>query len=190
MSEEEQYDLFCTHCGQRITKDTVYCPSCGTQVSDMGGEPVYSNGNNYRARPTVDMSPRLKFLAILFTITAVYYLVSGIINLMSVDSTIETYKSLGMWDTIVDYFNTTMNMDEQETEDFLKTIITATAIANIVMGALVGVAAFCSFAKKNWTIGLVCCIIATIISSMSIFGLIVGIIVTYLYSTTKPCFQA
>ena len=190
MSEEEQYDLFCTHCGQRITKDTVYCPSCGTQVSDMGGEPVYSNGNNYRARPTVDMSPRLKFLAILFTITAVYYIISGLINLVTVDSTIEAYKSLGMWDTIVDYFNTTMNMSEQETEDFLRTMTIVSAVANIVMGALVGVAAYCSFAKKKWTVGLVCCIIATIISSVSIFGLVIGVIVTYLYSTTKPCFQA
>ena len=188
MSEEE-YDLFCTHCGQRLSKDTAFCPSCGTQVSDMGGEPTYSNNNDYRSRP-VDLSPRLKFLAILFTITAVYYIISGLINLMSVDSTIETYKSLGMWDTIVDYFNTTMNMSEQETEDFMKTMILASAIANIVMGALVGVAAYCSFAKKKWTIGLVCCIIATIISSMSIIGLIVGIIVTYLYSTTRPCFQS
>ena len=189
MSEEEQYDLFCTHCGQRLEKDTAFCPSCGTQVSDMGGEPVYSNDRNYR-RPAVDMSPRLKFLAILFTITAVYYIISGIINLVTVDSTIETYKSLGMWDTIVDYFNTTMNMNEQETEDFLRTMTIVSAAANIAMGALVGVAAYCSFKKVKWTIGLVCCIIATIISSMSIFGLIVGIIVTYLYSTTKPCFQS
>ena len=192
MTDEEEYDLFCTHCGQRITKDTVFCPSCGTQVSDMGGEPTYGNGSNNNDRgPTAEaLDSRLKFLAILMVITAVYYVLSAISNLLTIDATIDLYKDLGMWDQIVDSFNQMFGMNEQETEDFIRTMTIVTSIMSLVMGALIGVGSYCSFSKKKWKLGLICLIIATVLASSSIFGLVIGVIVTYLYSTTKPCFQA
>ena len=156
----------------------------------MGGEPTYGNGSNNYIGPTVQvLDSRLRFLAILFAITAAYYVISGLVNLLTVDGTIETYKSLGMWDTMVDFFESMMNMNEQETEDYIRTLLIVSSIVSIVMGVLIGVSSYCSFAKRKWKIGLVCCIIATIIASMTIYGLVIGVIVTYLYSTTKPCFQ-
>lgn len=188
---EEEFDLFCTHCGQRISKDTVFCPSCGTQVSEMGGEPTYGNGSNNYTGPTAQaLDSRLKFIAILLAITAVYYIISGLSNLLTIDATIDMMKDLGMWDSIVDSFNKTFGMDEQQTEDFIRNVTIVSSIISIVMGALIGVATYCSFSKKKWKLGLVCLIIATVLAASSIFGLIVGIIVSYLYGTTKPCFQA
>ena len=187
MSEEE-YDLFCTHCGMRISKDTQYCPSCGMAIS---GQNEVQNGNvssrNEALERTLDS--RLRFLAILFTITAVYYVVSGIFDLLTIDSSIDALKDSGFWDFIVDYFDN-IGMNEQETEDYLRTMSLVTAICNIVVGALVGVSAFCSFSRKHWMAGLVCGILATIVSSMTIIGLIIGVIAVCLYSTTKPCFSS
>ena len=46
MSEEEQFDLFCTQCGQKLTKDATFCPSCGAQVSEMTEAPANSGNSN------------------------------------------------------------------------------------------------------------------------------------------------
>ena len=189
MSEDEEYDLFCTHCGQRINKDTVFCPSCGTRVSDMGGEPTYGNGSDYIRPPEQMLASRLKVLAILFTVTAVYYVLSGLSDLLTIDSTIDVLKQFGLWDSTIDFISKTFSTDAQGAEEIFRIMTIVMSILYIVIGALIGVGAFCSFKMVKWKLGLVCLIVATVIATISGFGLIIGIIATYLYSTTKPCFQ-
>ena len=79
---------------------------------------------------------------------------------------------------------------EQQFIDLIKSSMAATAIMFIVAGACMGVAAICGFTKKMYVLGLVCCIVAIVCTMVTVLGLIVGIILTYMYATTTPCFTS
>ena len=178
MADEGEYDLFCTHCGQRINKDTVFCPSCGTQVSEMGGEPTYSNNYNYNNRPVIDRSPRLKALAILFTIIAVLFLALGAYYLANIDVIMDNLKADPQWPDIVKQIED-MGYTEQWFLDTIRQYLVIFSVMFIVAGVGAAIAAVCAFAKKCWAIGLIACIVVTITTSTTFIGLIIDMIYTY-----------
>jgi len=190
MSDEE-YDLFCTHCGQRITKDTAFCPSCGMQV---GGEEPQANSNDrfnvYRPDGTRDMSGRLLFLSIVFILSAAYFLYEGISNYVSVDAVINQMVNSSFWPDLVQMMSDTAGYTEQQVIDLMRSSLLATSLMFIIGGAAMAIAAICGFTKKLRALGLICCIVATICTSITLLGLFVGLILTYMYATTKPCFTS
>lgn len=178
MSEEEQFDLFCTQCGQKLTKDATFCPSCGAQVSDMkeapAGAPAY--GAPYQS----DMSGRLKVISIILIATAVLFIISALSTFGMADSIIDQMKSdATSWNNLLDQ----LNMTSQELEDMIRAIVLAMAVTNIISAILVGIAGAFGLMKKHWGLGFAFCIITTVVQ-MSI----VGLIVTILWYTTKPAF--
>ena len=188
---EEDYDLFCTHCGQRITKDTAFCPSCGMQV---GEEPQPQNSNDrfnvYRPDGTRDMSGRLLFLSIVFALSAAYFLYDGINTYINIESTLSQLMSSSFWPDLVQMMSETAGYTEEQFIDMLRTTMKTTAIMFIVGGAAMAIAAVCGFTKKLRVVGLICCIVATICTAITLLGLFVGLLLTYLYATTKPCFTS
>ena len=178
MSEEEQFDLFCTQCGQKLTKDATFCPSCGAQVSDMkeapAGAPAY--GAPYQR----DMSGRLKVISIILIVTAALFIISAISTFGMADSIIDQMKSdTTSWNNLLDQ----LNMTSQELEDMIRAIVLAMAVTYVISAVLVGIAGAFGLMKKHWGIGFAFCIITTVVQ-MSI----VGLIVTILWYTTKPAF--
>ena len=79
---------------------------------------------------------------------------------------------------------------EQQLKDLIRNSMLITAVMFIVAGVAIGIAAICGFTKKFRALGLICCIVTTICTSITVLGLIVGLILTYMYATTKPCFQS
>ena len=190
MSEEE-YDLFCTHCGQRITKDTAFCPSCGMQVGAEPESQVNSNNrsNAYGPNGARDMSGRLMFLSILFIISAVIFLYEGISSYLSIDSVMDQLVSSSSWPDLVQAMES-MGYTEQQFTDLIRNSMLVTSWMFIVAGVCMGISAICGFTKKVYVLGLICCILAIVCTMVTILGLIVGIILTYMYATTKPCFTS
>ena len=180
---ESEYDLFCTSCGARIGKDTVYCPSCGARVNWQEGE---SGSNGYQPQQ-IDYSHRLKVISIVLAVSAGLLIIMGIYYLATLDSTMDALVKDDSWKNLVDMFKDYYS--EQELYDIFKTSIMASAITYLVSGVFMVVSAICGFMKKYWTIGFICCIFATILSISGFVGLIIGIIVTYLYYTTRSCFE-
>ena len=184
MADGEQYDLFCTHCGQRITKDTVYCPECGSQVAAMTEGPRYSAP---QMRRTADLESTLKTISIVMAVTAVILLIWGIYDLITVDAQIADLKNSPYWDWMVDLYKE-LGYTESETEEVIRMSTISSAIVYVLSGISLGIASVCGFKRKMWTLGFVCCIIATFLTCTSIIGAIVGIIVTIQYHKTKPLF--
>ena len=178
MSEEEQFDLFCTQCGQKLTKDATFCPSCGAQVSDMKEAPAGGPyGNPYQR----DMSGRLKVISIILIVTAALFIISALSTFGMADSIIDQMKSdTTSWNNLLDQ----LNMTSQELEDMIRAIVVAMAVTNLISAILVGIAGAFGLMKKHWGIGFAFCIITTVVQ-MSI----VGLIVTILWYTTKPAFD-
>ena len=120
MSEEEQFDLFCTQCGQKLTKDATFCPSCGAQVSEMTEAPAAGSGYSnpsYGAPYQRDMSGSLKVISIILIITAALFLISAISTFGAADSVIDSMKSdTTSWNNLLDQ----MNMTSQELEDMIR----------------------------------------------------------------------
>ena len=177
MSEEEQFDLFCTQCGQKLTKDATFCPSCGAQVSEMTEAPAApAYGSPYKP----DMSGRLKVISIILIITAALFLISAISTFGAADGLIDSMKSDSTsWNNLLDQ----LNMTSQQLEDFIRNIVLVLAITSLISAILVGVAAAFGLMKKCWGLGFAFLIITTIMQ-MSIIGLII----TILWYTTKSAF--
>lgn len=182
MSEEEQFDLFCTQCGQKLTKDATFCPSCGAQVSEMTEAPANSGNSNpsYGAPYQRDMSGRLKVISIILIITAALFLISAISTFGAADGLIESMKSdTTSWENLLEQ----LNMTSQQLEDFIRNIVLVLAVTSLISAALVGVAGAFGLMQKYWGLGFAFLIITTIMQ-MSIIGLII----TILWYTTKPAF--
>ena len=183
---EEEFDLFCTQCGQRISKDTVFCPSCGAQVAEQ-----YEGASASKQTPARQadsrMSSRLMAISILLVVSAVAFIAIGIYYMTGVDAMIDALKSDPSWPDLVSQM-ADLGYTEDQFVDLIKTVLVWIAAGSIICGAAMAVAAVCGFTRKLWVLGFICCIIATVLSSASLLGLIVGIIVTYMYYTTKPCF--
>ena len=178
MSEEEQFDLFCTQCGQKLTQDATFCPSCGAQVSEMKEAPASTPA--YGAPYQKDMSGRLKVISIVLIITAALFLISAISTFGSADMVIDSMKSdTASWNNLLDQ----MNMTSQQLEDMIRSIVLALAITSLISAIMVGLAGAFGLMKKNWGLGFAFCIITTVVQ-MSV----VGLIVTILWYTTKPAF--
>ena len=187
MSEEE-YDMFCTQCGARISKDTAFCPSCGAAV---GGEPApqtYNNGAPSQNYYGPDRSGRLLVLSIICAITAVFFLYMGISTLVQVDSIITQLQADPGWPDMVQAFEDA-GISADEVVSTLKSILTVFGVSFLVGGIAAALPAVCGFTKKLWALGLIGCIVVTIFTATTLIGLIVGIIFTYLYATTKPAFN-
>ena len=185
MADEEQFDLFCTHCGHRITKDTVYCPECGAQVAAMTEGPV-GNSNPSMTR-TVELESVLRTISIVMVGTAIILLIWGIYDLVTVDAQIAELKDGPFWDWLVDLYKD-LGYTESETEDVMRMSMISSAVIYIIAGTCLAIASFCGFKRKMWVLGLVCCIIATMLTFTSIIGAIVGIIVIIQYHKAKPLF--
>ena len=179
MSEEEQFDLFCTQCGQRLSKDATFCPSCGAQVSEMKEAPAGAPA--YGAPYQPDMSGRLKVISIILIVTAVLFLISAISTFGMADSIIDSMKSDSTsWNNLLDQ----LNMTGQQLEDMIRSIVLAMAITSLISAAMVAIAGIFGLMRKHWGLGFAFCIITTVVQ-MSI----VGLIVTILWYTTKPAFD-
>ena len=180
MSEEEEFDLFCTQCGQKLTKDATFCPSCGAQVSDMTEAPASAPA--YGAPYQRDMSGRLRTISIILFITAGLFVIFGIYTLGAGDSFIDSMKESSGWADLVKQLEEN-GMSEDEFVDLIKTIFVASGVMYLISAVLVGLAGFFGIKKKCWGLGFAFCIIATVLQ-MSI----VGLIITILWYTTKPAF--
>lgn len=184
MSEEE-YDMFCTQCGARITKDTTFCPSCGAQV---GGEPA-PQANGYRGAPAnygPDRSGRLLFLSILCAITAVFFIAIAISVLTGIDSAMDQIMQDPSW---TDFVNAMKDAGYDNPEGFMRDILKFTGISFLVAGIAAAVPAVCGFIKKGRVFGIIGCVVVTVFTSTTLIGLVVGIIITVLYAGCKPAFR-
>ena len=185
MSEEEQFDLFCTQCGQKLTKDATFCPSCGAQVSEMTEAPANSGNSNpsYGAPYQRDMSGRLKVISIILFVSAGLFVLFGIYMLGAADSFINAMKESSSWSDIVRQIQEN-GMTEQEFIDMFKAIFIASGALYLISAVLVGLAGFFGIKRKYWGLGFAFCIIVTVLQ----FSL-VGLVITILWYTTKPAFN-
>lgn len=183
MDDDKQFDAFCPSCGQRLERDDQFCPSCGASINaspSAGGQIPYQSS-------TTDYHGRLLAISVIAAVTAVLLLISGIYAFGSADSVINQLTSDPQWPSIQ-----TQIIDRGMTVDQFFDVIRSTMNAigiMFIIGALTGaVLAVCGFTKKMYILGLIACILMTVMTASTILGLIVGIIITYLYTTTKPEF--
>ena len=186
---EEKSDIFCTQCGQRISEDTEFCPSCGASVSEMNGAPAASGAPVYNNMERANHESRLKIAAVFIVIGAVLSLISGIYLLASAQATLDALVASEGWANFVKAF-TDSGMTEQDAKNLILNTLNGIGVYYIIVGAMLGVAAYCSIAKKLFVLGFVLCIIATVLSLPSILGLIIGIIVCVMYYKSKPVFTS
>jgi hypothetical protein len=188
MSEEDEYEGFCPHCGAKLRKGTAYCQDCGSVVN--AAEATQSQNTQYQnnSNSGKDLSGRLTLVTVLLGLYTALVIVMGISVIVSTDSIMNALTTSADWPSIVQQFRDLYGWDEAQTIDMFRSTLGWLGYYMIGAGVVGIIGCVCGIMKKFWALGLIMYIIATVMMAMTIIGLIVGVLVTYYYSTTKPVF--
>lgn len=189
-------ERFCTYCGQRIGDTASFCPSCGAVLD--GSRPAESAQqqqqqyapNTGAPKPNVnkDVYTRLTIWSIVVAVTAIIFLFESVPMVIQFNSLAEQFTSNPSWPDIVKEFQSA-GFDAQQALDLCVSIAKFVAISFLLGGIFGAVGAVCGFTKKMYVLGLIMYILMTVVTCWTVFGLIIGIIATVRFATTKPCFS-
>ena len=178
---------FCPYCGARIPANTQFCTSCGASLNtaperNVGYSGTYSNTAPYDTpkKGSGEHGTRLIVVSVFAVILALIGLYIGLTSIVNVDAVINSID----WSTIELPEGTTV----KELKDMMAGLLVIIGWLFLISGITGVVGAVCGFTKKLYALGLICYIVATVVTAITVIGLIIGIILTVLYSTSKTEF--
>ena len=179
---------FCVHCGAELDSGAMFCRSCGAQVETA--ETQQAVADQYASARESSMNTRLTIIGIFCVFYAVMMIICGIYLLAFGDSLMNKIVSDPNWpdvaQAIIDAGKaSTVAGAEQWMRDSLK----YPGFLSLFIGIVSAFPAYSCFTKKAYLLGLVTLVISTIISALTIIGLIIGIIFVIFYCTCKPVFE-
>lgn len=164
---------FCVRCGAALGEGDAFCSECGNAAGDIAGcadcrtvaaEADTSNG-------------RLMLAAMLCLLWGLISLYVGLDTLWSVDAVMETFAEMDLLDALIPYIS------EAELRSSIVVtayIFLAGAAASLTAGILAGI-------KRQYTVAVVSCIIASVLGSLALVG-IFGFLVAYMIHKSKGAF--
>lgn len=161
---------FCVRCGAALGEGDAFCSECGNAAGDIAGcadrRTAADTGNG-----------RLMLAAILCLLWGLISLYVGLDTLWSVDAVMETFAEMDLLDALIPYIS------EAELRSLIVVtayIFLAGAAASLTAGILAGI-------KRQYTVAVVSCIIASVLGSLALVG-IFGFLVAYMIHKSKGAF--
>jgi hypothetical protein len=173
---KDEIPLFCTQCGATLKESATFCQECGTPVSGTvaGGTQVY------RGKGTDNNNGKLLVVTGLLVILAVLMFFFGALVLLDIDGMVNEFMS--------DPENVQLMIEYGITEELFKAMMEITGYMFVAVGVLALIDAALTFAKRFWGLALALSIILTVVTFVSMIGLLVGIMVIYFQYTAKSEF--
>lgn len=182
---DESEKSFCPYCGAAIKQGSKFCTECGSVLEDKP--------NNQQQNPNAPSEKKgghIIALSVVVAISAVLFLIFGFSYLSAANTVYETIHGMdpAVWQQIVDAFHEQRGWTEQQTIDYLKTILNLFGYITIAAGVAGIIAAILGFIKKLWIVILLMYIVMTLCTAVTVVGVIVGIVMIILLVKSKPCF--
>ena len=172
---------FCTGCGKAIEPDMQFCPKCGRVVAGSETEQEFKEAEK---QVSVAMAfARRNWLIFLLGIYAIPIIIAAIIVLVDASST-----ASAVWSS-TEFQDWMKSHSYTFTEADIKNAITSAGAMALVSGIAAAVSLVFVYKRKNWTIAVIACLIASILCFWSIFGMIIGFLVTWLIISSKDIFE-
>ena len=159
---------YCVKCGSLMQNNETFCTICGAKTNSSGAEKSSQKGN------------KLLVIGIFSVIWALCGIGLGLDTILTADEFISQTDSLmpGFWDAMEEF---------GITADYIESMIVSIGAVITVSGLLAAITAVLSFAKRQYTIALIACILSSILALILLVG-IIGFIVAYFITQAKEEF--
>ncbi len=172
---------FCTGCGANLEPGMQFCPKCGKVVS--GSEADADMKENMEEMIKVATEMRRTWLLFLLFVYAIPITISGIIALADASTVTDAiWKS----DSFQSWLSSRgFNWTHDDILNYVKyasALMLASGICALLSGILV-------YKRKLWIASVILCLLAAIFCFWSIFGMLIGFLVTWMLVDAKPLFE-
>ena len=171
---------FCTRCGERVSEEALYCPSCGCPIEGRV-DPKLDGMSVQQFMEKEIIDSKVKFNTMLLLIYGIPVILMGIYMLFRLDQ----LTSILLADSMVQEAMVQYSLTSADITAALKYM----GILITVSGSLALVAAYCVYNRKFWIVAVICTATASVLFTMSIFGLLIGLLVTWSIIGLKPYFD-
>jgi Predicted membrane protein len=169
---------FCTSCGAELDPKAMYCPACGTPSSTEAAAELYADAM------TAVAEIRVFKAALYLAIATIPSLILGIYFLFSADSLAQAAM-----DILEDTFGHEFIIDNNITEEYLRSTYVTSGYALIGIAALGFLGSVLCYKKKMYWVVLVISMVVLIAGVTTIVGLIVGILALWNIMSSKVAFN-
>ena len=170
---------FCTKCGMRVSEEALYCPACGAPIE---GRVDQSTGMSaQQAMENQIVSSRMNFITMLLLIYGLPIVIIGICAVISAGHV----TSILIVDDMVQEAMAQYSLTEAD----IKSAITYGGAIFAVSGGLALLSAICVHKRRYWIVAVLGAGAASILCTMSIFGVFIGLMVTWMIVDMKSQFD-
>lgn len=172
---------FCTGCGRELEPGMQFCPQCGRVVAGSEAETKFKEQIGEASRTANDI--RRTWLIFFLLIYAIPVIIAGLYALIDASSLADSVWASSEFQSWIDNHN--LNYDR----DDVKTYITVAAALITLSGLCAIGSSVCIYKKQRWVVAVILCCAAAILCFWSIFGMIIGFLMTWLIADSKDLFE-
>ncbi len=171
---------FCTGCGCNLEPGMQFCPQCGTVVAGSASEEQYRQQMSELDK--VLEQGRINWIVFALAIYAIPVTIAGVISLIDANATANL-----IWSN-ADFQRWIAEHSYDLTLDAVRTSILAAAGLSLASGLCALVSMICVLKRRMWKVAVAACLLASVLCFWSIFGLFIGLLVTWLVYSVRDSF--
>jgi hypothetical protein len=169
---------FCPVCGKNVPPGTTYCPACGCRLGDPASE---MREEVAEKRMGVERITIATVLILIYSIPMVLLGIWIFISAGSASNIIFNDPDFAWYaDQLISYGYTASS---------LTSLIEAVGLMAIVAGSVGVAAAVLALTRRLWIIAMMLCMLSALIGTVTIFGLILGLIAFWMLYRARPAFE-
>ncbi len=177
----EEEAKFCTGCGKNLEPGMQFCPQCGKVVSGSAADAEMKENMQEMAEVAIQM--RRKWLTFLLFVYAIPVVIAGIIALADASAVTDA-----VWSS--DEFQSWISSHGYDfSKDDVSTYITWASVFILLSGLCALGSGVLVYRKRKWIAAVILCLVASMLCFWSVFGLIIGFLVTWMLIDAKPLFD-
>ncbi|MBR2255539.1 MAG: zinc-ribbon domain-containing protein [Candidatus Methanomethylophilaceae archaeon] len=171
---------FCSSCGRKLEAGMQFCPQCGAVVS--GSEADQRTKEMMGEYREIMTENRRLWLLMLLGVYSIPVIVSAIIILVDAGNLASAVFGND------NFQNWIHSHDLHYTESDIKNYITIAGATGLVSGICVFVSFILTYKRTLWIVAVATCILGAVFCFWSVFGIIIGFLVSWLIIGSKDLY--
>lgn len=169
---------FCTRCGENVSPEALYCPACGAPIEGRAAADGRTPEQVLDARIAESRMYWILMLLIIYAIPAICVGIYLIVNKGAIANILMADQSFSQ--AMAEY---------GITADALLNYLNVVGIIALISGISAAVSTALVYKRRYWLVAVSACALASFLCIGSIFGFIIGLIVTWMIFVSKDCFD-
>ncbi len=172
---------FCTGCGKTIEPGMQFCPQCGMVVS--GSEADEEFKEKQKEFYQLMLGARRSWLIFFLAIYAIPVIIASIIAIVDASATANAIWASDEFQSWIQSHGYSYTLQD------VQNYVTYAGCLALGSGICAMVSLIFVYMKKMWIVAVVACLAASILCFWSIFGIIIGFLVTWMIIGSKELFE-